>query len=163
MTRNSKNRWSDSNDLQIFCPKPIDTARYSVIERVGRDHSPSRNQFSCWPASVACSVVLTSRKPLKAERRFPYVEEVDGKTDGFEPIDTRWRADSGDRRPIGYREWKTNRVDVRPFSRLRLRSFHSNHWRPETHGEKSESPGRRNDSFHPSAKPQCLFLLIPVR
>jgi len=32
---------------------------------------------------------------------------------------------------------------------LRLRSCHSNHWRPDTHGEKSESPGRRNEKVLP--------------
>ena len=124
----------------------------------GAHHSPSqptaarppiRNLVSCRPASVACSVVLTSRKPLKAERRFPSVEEADGKTDGFEPVDTRWIADSADCRPIGYRESHTNRVDARPSSRLRLRSGSSNHWRPETHGEKSAKPRPPQRSVSP--------------
>jgi hypothetical protein len=34
-----------------------------------------RNKFSYWPVCVACAVVLTSRKPLEAQRWFPFEEE----------------------------------------------------------------------------------------
>ena len=37
------------------------------------------NKFSYWPVCVAFEVVLTSRKPLKALRWFPYVEDTGGK------------------------------------------------------------------------------------
>jgi len=49
------------------------------LERGRAHHSRGPQQFSCWPASVAFVVVLTSRKPLKASRWFPYVEETGGK------------------------------------------------------------------------------------
>ena len=51
-----------------------------------------RNKFSCWPASVAVEVVLTSRRPLKAKRWFPFVEETGGKifrSNGKHPVDVR--------------------------------------------------------------------------
>jgi hypothetical protein len=51
----------------------------SNCREAARTTPRGRNKFSYWPVCVACEVVLTSRKPLEAQRWFPYVEETGGK------------------------------------------------------------------------------------
>ena len=41
---------------------------------------------------------------------------------------------------------------------LRLRRFQPNHWRPDTLGDKPDSPGRRNALRKtPLSNPKCLY------
>ena len=61
-------------------------------KEVVRTTPRGRNKFSYWPVCVACEVVLTSRRPLKAKRWFPFVEETGGKifrSNGIHPGDVR--------------------------------------------------------------------------
>ena len=51
----------------------------SNCREAARTTPRGRNKFSYWPVCVAFEVVLTSRKPLKALRLFPYVEDTGGK------------------------------------------------------------------------------------
>src|ERR1017187_7226277 len=54
------------HSLTIFS-FPDSLAPYATLklERGRAHHSRGPQQFSCWPASVACVVVLASRRPLK--------------------------------------------------------------------------------------------------
>ena len=64
----------------------------SNCREAARTAPRGRNKFSYWPVCVACEVVLTSRKPLEAQRWFPFVEETGGKifrSNGKHPGDVR--------------------------------------------------------------------------
>ena len=48
-------------------------------ERSRAPHRAAATSFHTGQYALHCEVVLTSRRPLKAERWFPYVEETGGK------------------------------------------------------------------------------------
>ena len=82
----------------------------SKCREAARTTPRGRTKFLSWPGYVAWEVVLTSRKPLKAQRWFPFVEETGGKifrSNGKHPGDVRIAliADPLDTEVANRNEW----------------------------------------------------------
>ena len=85
---------------------------FQHVERF-RATTRGTQQASCWPASVACSVVLTCRKPLPALRCSPIWQERRREDLPFERKTFRGCSDSVYRRPPEYRGGESKRGDAR--------------------------------------------------
>src|ERR1017187_6386182 len=154
------------HSLTVFS-SPHSLAPYATLklERGRAHHSRGPQQFSCWPASGACVVVLASRKPRKGLTVVPLRGGDRREDPPFERIIPGGCSDSAYRRPPGYRGCGSKRGDARCAQGNKHCSYvfvDSNQIMGgrNTHGKHPQAPAAATNLNHPILQPKVYLPLV---